>query len=148
MTGGFTRARSSLTPLSLLRFVFLVCKATLPETVQNMQCREVITDKLSAARAPFALLVFVVTSAFAKSPAPEVIFVSPCVCQGFHGKHRWIAKTDLTPVPLDKSALQSITPSQIYAWEGIAPDGDIKGMVEARMPSSPIARCACCSDGI
>ena len=86
-------------------------------------------------RAAFAILVFVVASAFAKSTAPEVIFISPCECQGFHGKNRWIAKTDLTPVPLDKSAIQSVTPSQIYAWEGLAPDVDILGMVEARMPS-------------
>ena len=86
-------------------------------------------------RAPFALLVFVVASAFAKSTASEVIFISPCECQGFHGKNRWIAKTDLTPVPLDKSAIQSVTPSQIYAWEGLAPDVDIMGMGEARMPS-------------
>jgi hypothetical protein len=52
------------------------------------------------AGAPFALLVFVVASAFAKSTAPEVIFISPCECQGFHGKNRWIVKTDFTPVPL------------------------------------------------
>src|SRR5437870_12782773 len=42
--------------------------------------------------------VFVVASAFAKSTAPEVVFISPCECQGFHGKNRWIAKTNLTPV--------------------------------------------------
>ena len=75
-----------------------------------MKYWEVIADKLSAAGAPLALLVFVAASAFAKSPAPEVIFTSPCECQGFHGKNRWIAKTDLTPVPLDKSAIQSVTP--------------------------------------
>ena len=86
-------------------------------------------------RAAFALFAFVVASVFAKSTAPEVIFVSPCECEGFHGKHRWIAKTDLTPVPLDKSAIQSVTPSQIYAWEGLAPDVDLASMVEARMPS-------------
>jgi hypothetical protein len=39
--------------------------------------------------------------------APEVIFISPCECQGFHGKNRWIVKTDFTPVPLDKSAIPS-----------------------------------------
>ena len=87
------------------------------------------------AGAPFALFAFVVASAFAKSTAPEVIFSSPCECEGFHGKNRWIAKTDLTPVPLDKSAIQSVTPSQIYAWEGLAPDVDLASMVEARMPS-------------
>jgi hypothetical protein len=86
-------------------------------------------------RAPFALLVFVVASAFAKSTAPEVIFISPCECQGFHGKHRWIAKTDLTPVPADKSVIQSVTPSQIYAGEGLAADVDLASMVEARIPS-------------
>jgi len=86
---------------------------------------EIIAGKLSAAGAPFALLVFVVASAFAKSPAREVIFISPCECQGFHGKNRWIAKTDFTPVPLDKSAIQSVTPSQIYAWEGLGADVDL-----------------------
>jgi hypothetical protein len=73
-------------------------------------------------RAPFALLVFVVASAFAKSTAPEVMFISPCECHGFHGKNRWIVKTDFTPVPLDKSAIQSVTPSQIYPWEGLGAD--------------------------
>ena len=86
-------------------------------------------------RALFALLVFVVASAFAKSTAPEVIFISPCECQGFHGKNRWIAKTDFTPVPLDKSAIQSVTPSQIYAWEGLGADVDLTRYSEARMPS-------------
>src|SRR6187401_3178348 len=65
-----------------------------------MKYWEVIADKLSAARAPFALLVFVVESVFVKSPAPEVIFISPCECEGFHGKNRWIVKTDFTPVPV------------------------------------------------
>jgi hypothetical protein len=55
------------------------------------------------------------------SAAPEVIFVSPCECQGFHGKNRWITKTDLSPVPSDKSLIQSVTPSQIYAWAGPGP---------------------------
>ena len=75
-----------------------------------MKYWEIVADKLSAAGAPFALLVFVVASAFAKSTAPEVIFISPCECEGFHGKNRWIVKTDFTPVPLDKSVIQSVTP--------------------------------------
>src|SRR2546423_993565 len=93
-----------------------------------MKYWKVIGDKLSIAAAPFALFVFVVASVFARSPAPEEIFISPCECQGFHGIHRWIAKTDLTPVPLDKSAIQSVTPSQIYVWEGIEADVDLAGM--------------------
>jgi hypothetical protein len=69
-----------------------------------LSCEQLACQKRAVTRAPFALLVFVVASAFAESPAPEVIFISPCECEGFHGKNRWIAKTDLTPVPLDKSA--------------------------------------------
>jgi len=102
-----------------------------------MKYWEVIADKLSAAGAAFALLVFVVASAFAKSPAPEVIFISPCECQGFHGKNRWIAKTDFTPVPLDKSVIQSVTPSQIYAWEGLGADVHLTHQVEARRKECP-----------
>ena len=87
-------------------------------------------------RALFPLLAgFVVTSVFARSAAaPEVIFVSPCECKGFHGKNRWIAKTDLAPVPLDKSAIQSVTPSQMYAWEGLGPNVELTATTE-RMPS-------------
>ena len=86
-------------------------------------------------RALFALFAFVIASIFAKSTAPEVTFVSPCECIGFHGKNRWVAKTDLTPVPSDKSAIQPVTPSQIYAWEGLGPDVDLTRYTEARMPS-------------
>jgi hypothetical protein len=82
------------------------------------------------------LATFAVASAFARSPAaPEVTFVSPCECQGFHGKNRWIAKTDLSPVPSDKSAIRAVTPSQIYAWAGLEPDVDLTQYIEARMPS-------------
>jgi hypothetical protein len=37
-------------------------------------------------------------------------------------------------VPLDKSAIQSVTPSQIYAWEGLGPDVELTSTTE-RMPS-------------
>jgi hypothetical protein len=81
-------------------------------------------------RARFVLFAFIVASAFAKSTeAPEVAFVSPCECQGFHGKNRWVAKTDLTPVPSNKAAIQSVTPSQIYAWEGLGPRQGIEATV-------------------
>ena len=62
-------------------------------------------------------------------------FISPCECEGFHGKNRWIVKTDFTPVPLDKSAIQSVTPSQIYGWEGVGANADLTPFSEARMPS-------------
>jgi hypothetical protein len=56
-------------------------------------------------------------------------------CQGFHGKNRWVAKTDLSTVPSDKSAIQSVTPSQIYEWKGPGPNVDLTDYTEARMPS-------------
>jgi hypothetical protein len=67
--------------------------------------------------------------------APPVTFESPCECQGFHGKNRWVTKTDLSPVPSDKSAIQSVTPSQIYEWEGPGPNVLLTGTTEERMPS-------------
>ena len=83
-------------------------------------------------RALFALAFFVVV--LASAAAPEVTFVSPCECIGFHGKNRWVTKTDLTPVPQDKSAIQSVTPSQMYAWEGLGPDVELTNTTE-RLPS-------------
>jgi hypothetical protein len=67
--------------------------------------------------------------------APEVLFVSPCEWQGFHGKNGWVTKTDQAPVPSDKSVIQSVTPSQIYAWEWLGPDVDLTTYTEARMLS-------------
>ena len=87
-------------------------------------------------RAPLTLLALVVIApTFAKDPAPTVTFVSPCGCIAFHGVNRWVAKTDLTPVPSDKSAIQAITPSQIYSWEGLPPGVDMTDYTETRLPS-------------
>jgi hypothetical protein len=36
---------------------------------------------------------------------------------------------------LDKSVIQSVTPSQIYAWEGLGPNVDLTRYTEERMPS-------------
>jgi len=43
-------------------------------------------------------------------------------------------KTDQAPVPSDKSAIQSVTPSQIYAWEGLGPDVELTATSE-RLPA-------------
>jgi hypothetical protein len=87
-------------------------------------------------RVSFALAVFVIVApTFGREPAETVTFVSPCECIAFHGEKRWVTKTDLTPVPSDKSAIQAITPSQVYAWEGLAADVDMTDYTEARLPS-------------
>jgi hypothetical protein len=48
--------------------------------------------------------------------APPVTFESPCEWRGNHGKHRWSVKIDLSTPPADASAIQSVTPSDIYSW--------------------------------
>jgi hypothetical protein len=71
----------------------------------------------------------------AAATQPPVTFVSPCECQGFHGKNRWITKTGLSPVPLDKTPVQPVTPSQIHEWEGPGPNVELTRYTETRMPS-------------
>jgi len=38
-------------------------------------------------------------------------------------------------VPSDKAAIQSVTPSQMYGWEGLGPDVELTATTEDRMPS-------------
>src|SRR5438046_10530305 len=84
----------------------------------------------------FIVLVaaFVIGSAFAKSvTAREVTFVSPCECQGQKSGSRWPVKTDPSPVPLDKSTIQSVTPSQICEWKGPAPNEPLTAETDTRI---------------
>jgi hypothetical protein len=84
----------------------------------------------------FSALVaaFVIGSAFAKSvTAGTVTFVSPCECQGQKSGSRWPVKTDPSPVPLDKSTIQAVTPSQIYEWKGPGPDVPLTPKTDTRI---------------
>jgi hypothetical protein len=83
---------------------------------------------------PALLAAFVIGSAFAKSVAAgTVTFVSPCECQGQKNGSRWPVKTDPSPVPLDKSTIQSVTPSQIYEWKGPAPNVPLTPETDTRI---------------
>ncbi len=80
------------------------------------------------------LAAFVIGSAFARSvTAGTVTFVSPCECQGQKNGSRWPAKTDPLPVPLDKSTIQSVTPSQIYEWKGPEPNVPLTPETDTRI---------------
>jgi hypothetical protein len=84
----------------------------------------------------FSVLVaaFVIGSAFAKSvTAGTVTFVSPCECQGQKSGSRWPVKTDSSPVPLDKSTIQSVTPSQICNWKGPASNESLTPETDTRI---------------
>lgn len=50
--------------------------------------------------------------------APLVTFESPCECRDNHGKHRWSEKNDPALPPTDASAIQALTLSDIFNWQG------------------------------
>ncbi|MGB8804302.1 MAG: hypothetical protein WCC93_05195, partial [Chthoniobacterales bacterium] len=80
------------------------------------------------------MVAFVIGPAFAKSvTAGEVTFVSPCECQGQKDGTRWPVKTDPSPVPSDKSTIQSVTPSQICEWKGPAPKKPLTPQTNTRI---------------
>jgi hypothetical protein len=89
-------------------------------------------------RALFSALLasVVVASAFAKSAAARTVtFASPCECQAQKSGSRWAVKTDSSPVPSDKSAIESVTPSQIYDWKGPEPNVPLTSETETRIPA-------------
>jgi hypothetical protein len=56
----------------------------------------------------------------AASPQPPVTFESPCECRDNHGEHRWAVKNDPSTPPMDASAIQAVTPSDVFSWPGPA----------------------------
>jgi hypothetical protein len=85
---------------------------------------------------PALLAAFLIGSAFAKAvTAGTVTFVSPCECQRQKSGSRWPVKTDPSPVPLDRSTIQSVTPSQIYEWKGPEPNVPLAPETDTRIAS-------------
>ena len=80
----------------------------LPEKILRALARKAQSEPTAAATA----------LARAKKLRETLFALVTGICIGFHGIHRWVTKTDQAPVPSDKSAIQSVTPSQIYAWKG------------------------------
>lgn len=64
----------------------------------------------------FIIAAIVCSTAVAESPA--VTFLSPCECCDNHGQRRWSVNTDPSIPPMDASAIQSVTPSDVYSWPG------------------------------
>src|SRR5258708_31390435 len=50
--------------------------------------------------------------------APLVTYQSPCDCLDNHGKQRWAEKNDPALPPSEASAIQAVTPSDIFNWQG------------------------------
>jgi len=60
----------------------------------------------------------------AATTGPPVTFESPCSCRDNHGEHRWAVKNDPSIPPTDASAIQAVTPSDVFSWSG--PRGHLK----------------------
>ena|SRR5438094_7924698 len=65
---------------------------------------------------PIAAIAFVCSTVAAAQQ--EVTCESPCECSSAHGKGRWLVKNDPSSPPTDASAIQSVTPSDIFSWPG------------------------------
>jgi hypothetical protein len=63
-----------------------------------------------------AAIAFVYSTAAAAQQ--EVTCESPCECRSAHGKGRWAVKNDPSPPPTDASAIQAVTPSDMFSWPG------------------------------
>jgi hypothetical protein len=68
-------------------------------------------------RAMFTVTIALLYSEAAATP-PPIIVVSPCECRDNHGKGRWSVKNDPSPLPTDASAIQAVTPSDVFSWPG------------------------------
>ena len=64
-----------------------------------------------------AILVAVAVLCGSAAGAPLVTFDSPCECKDNHGKQRWAEKNDPAQPPTDASAIQTVTPSDIFNWQ-------------------------------
>jgi hypothetical protein len=58
-----------------------------------------------------AAIAFICSNAAA---APLVTYESPCECRDNHGKVRWAEKNDASLPPADASAIQAVTPLDIF----------------------------------
>jgi hypothetical protein len=72
-------------------------------------------SKISHPSTVAAIVLFCSTAA---ATPPSVTVVSPCECRDAHGKARLAVKNDPSTPPTDASAIQSVTPSDIYSWPG------------------------------
>jgi hypothetical protein len=63
----------------------------------------------------FAAIVLVCGTAMA---APLLTYESPCECRDNHGKHRWAEKNDAALPPVGASAIQAVTSSDVFNWQG------------------------------
>jgi hypothetical protein len=64
------------------------------------------------------LIISALLCTAAAAESPPVTFESPCSCRDNHGEHRWAVKNDPSTPPVDASAIQAVTPSDVFSWPG------------------------------
>src|SRR5438876_11593515 len=71
-------------------------------------------------RSTFTIAAIAFVCSTAASTSRPVTFESPCECHDNHGEHRWAVKNDHATPPVDASAIQAVTPSDVFSWPGPA----------------------------
>jgi hypothetical protein len=72
---------------------------------------------------PTALIIAALFCAASMADPEQTTCDSPCNCQDAYGEGRWSVKTDASLPPTDASAIQAVTPSDMFSWPG--PDAPI-----------------------
>jgi hypothetical protein len=67
---------------------------------------------------PTALIIAALVCSTAVAATEQVTCDSPCDCHDAHGEGRWSVKTDASLPPTDVSAIQAVTPSEMFSWPG------------------------------
>src|SRR4030095_4985385 len=81
----------------------------------------------------FAAIAFVCGTAAATPPPVTVL--SPCECRDNHRKAGLGVKTDSALPPTDASAIQAVTPSDMFSW----PEPEVR--ITTRPPQYPSLQC-------
>src|SRR4030095_16200399 len=77
---------------------------------------------------PFAITAIAFLCSTAPGTTPPVTFESPCECRYNHGKGGGAVKNDPSTPPTDASAIQAVTPNDVFSWPG--PDVHLTGQSE------------------
>jgi hypothetical protein len=67
---------------------------------------------------PPALIIAALFCSTAPGAPEQTTCDSPCDCHDAYGEGRWSVKTDASLPPTDASAIQAVTPSDMFSWPG------------------------------
>ena len=74
--------------------------------------------QLTGMKCPTTLIIAALFCSTAVAAPEPVTCDSPCDCHNAHGEGRWSVKTDPSLPPTDASAIQAVTPSEMFSWPG------------------------------